>query len=372
MKRNVLVFIIFLVVCLFDFTMAAAADVYKIGAIMPLSGDIAVYGLNMQKGIDLAFDQINSKGGIKGKTVKVIYEDNQGDPGMAVSAMQKLITVNRVPVVIGVTRSTSTMAVCPIAEQNKVVLIAPPSTATELSTKCGSFFFRVIASDAYQGVAMADLIWQLNYKKAGVMFVNSDYGRGLRDAFVKSFEGKGGKILASVPIEVVGKDFRTEILKIKRSGAKAVMIVGHPAEASIIFKQSKELGVQVQWIASEGIKAPETIQLAGDAAEGVMVMAPSVDTDAPIYQKFKNAFVAKYSIEPPLFSDFAYDAAKMVAAAIEATDYSGPGIRDGLRQVGVDYPGVTGIKTFDEHGDVAGTFTTFKIQGDKFVPYKEK
>jgi branched-chain amino acid transport system substrate-binding protein len=370
MIKSIQTIVVATIVFLLSITPAFAADTYKIGAIMPLSGDIAVYGLNMQKGIDLALEQLNGKGGIKGKKLKIIYEDNQGDPALAVSAMQKLITVDRIPVVIGVTRSTSTMAICPIAEQNKVVVIAPPSTAPEISTKCGSYTFRVIASDAYQGVAMADLIWNLKYREAGVVFVNSDYGRGLRDAFVSNFEKMGGKTLVSIPVEVVGKDFRTELLKVKMSGAKAVMIVGHPAESSIIFKQARELGIKVQWVASEGIKAPETVELAGDAAEGVLVMAPSVDTKAPRYMAFKTAFQAKYNIEPPLFSDFAYDAANMVARAILAGGYSGPNIREGLREVGVDYPGVTGTKTFDENGDVAGTYATFEIKGGKFVEYR--
>ena len=172
-----------------------AEDVYKIGVIEPLSGNLAVYGLNIQKGIDLAVERINAAGGIKGKKIVMVYEDNIADPAKTVSAMKKLVTVDKVPAVIGAATSTATMAACPVAEENKVVLIAPPSTSPDITTKCGEYTFRVIASDSYQGVVMADVFWDMGYKKAAVMFVNSDYGRGLNDAFVSSFKKKEGRPL---------------------------------------------------------------------------------------------------------------------------------------------------------------------------------
>ena len=346
-----------------------AEDVYKIGSIGPLSGDLAVYGLNIQKGIDLGVERINAKGGINGKKVVMIYEDNQADPAKSVSAIRKLITVDKVPVVIGVVTSTATLAACPVAEENRVVLIAPPSTSPDITTKCGEYTFRVVPSDSYQGVVMADLLWDLGYKKASTMFVNSDYGRGLHDAFVSAFKKKGGEVLAGVAFEKEGKDFRTELLKIKKSKAKAVMVVGHPGEASIIFKQAVELGINVQWLASEGIKTDETIKLAGNATEGVLVMSPEVDTKTSLYQDFKKGFMAKYKIEPPIFSDFAFDAFNMVTKAIEIGGYTGPGIKDGLKKVGKNYPGVTGEKTFDQYGDVGGTFSVWTFKGGKIVPY---
>jgi branched-chain amino acid transport system substrate-binding protein len=99
-------------------------------------------------------------------------------------------------------------------------------------------------------------------------------------------------------------------------------------------------------------------------------MAPSVDRNAPRYIAFQNAFEEKYDTEPPLFSDFAYDAAQMILLAIQAKGYSGEKIREGLREVGAGYRGVTGIKTFDENGDVAGTYATFEIKGGRFVDYE--
>lgn len=346
-----------------------AQENYKIGMIEPLSGNLAVYGLNIQKGIALAVEHINAKGGIKGKKVVMVYEDNIADPAKTVSAMKKLITVDKVPVVIGAATSTATLAACPVAEENKVVLVAPPSTSPEITTRCGGYTFRVIASDSYQGVVMADLLWDLGYKKASVMFVNNDYGRGLNDAFVGALKKKKGKVITSVAFEKEGKDFRTELLKIKGSKAKVVMIVGHPAEASIIFKQAKELAIDVQWLGSEGLKSNDTIELAGNACEGVLVMSPKVDTETAAYKAFRKDFVAKYKIEPPIFSDFAYDALNMVAKAIEVGGYTGPGIKDGLKKVGIKYPGITGEKTFDEYGDVGGTFNVFTFRQGKIVPF---
>ena len=348
-----------------------AADVYKIGLVEPLSGNLAVYGQNIQKGVDLAVERINAVGGIKGKKIVMVYEDNEADPAKTVSAMKKLITVDKVAAVIGAATSTATLAACPVAEENKVVIVAPPSTSPDITTKCGEYTFRVIASDSYQGVVMADVFMDLGYKAAAAMFVNDDYGRGLNDAFVSSFKKKGGEALGSIAFGIEGKDFRTELLKLKMSKAKAVMLVGHPSTASIIFKQSKELGMDVQWLASEGIKSDETIKLAGGAAEGILVMAPKVDTETSLYKAFSKDYVAKYKEEPPIFADFAYDALNMIAKAIEAGGYSGPAIKDALHKISQNYPGVTGDKTFDKNGDVAGTFEVWTIKGGKIVPYKK-
>ena len=117
-------------------------------------------------------ERINAKGGINGKKIVMIYEDNQADPAKSVSAIKKLIAVDKVPAIIGVVTSTATLAACPVAEESKVVLIAPPSTAPAITTKCGDYTFRVIASDSYQGVVMADLFWDLGYKKAAAIFMN--------------------------------------------------------------------------------------------------------------------------------------------------------------------------------------------------------
>lgn len=370
MRKITQFLIVFATICLVVTTMASAADVYKIGVILPLTGDIAVYGLNMQKGVDLAIRQMNEKGGKDGVKFKAVHEDNQGSAANSVSAIQKLINVDHVQAIVGAAQSTETLAICPIANENKVVLSVPGSTAAGLTTKCGSYTFRVIASDAYQGVAMANLIWKLKYQKTSVMFINNDYGRGLHDIFMKAFENKGGKVLVSTALESTGKDFRTELLKVKESGSKVVAFVGNPATAGIIFRQAKELGMNVQWVSSEATKAPETIAVAGDAIEGVLTMAALVDRTTPIYIKFKNDFKALNGYEPRLFSDFTYDATMMVLLAIKAKGYSGPKIKKGMLEIGRNYSGVTGIKTFDEHRNVAGNYETFEVKNGKYVSYK--
>ena len=371
MKRIIQLATIISLICLGFITMAAAADVYKIGSTLPLTGDLAMYGLSEQKGVDLAIDQVNRKGGINGIKLKGIHEDNQGEAGAAVSTVQKLIHIDKVPAIVGAATSTRTMAICPIAEANKVVLISPGATATAISTRCGSYTFRVIASDGYQGVTMANLVLNLKYREAGVMYMNNDYGRGLRDVFVSSFEKKGGKVLISTACEATGKDFRTELLKVKASGPKVVALVADPVLAAIIFRQANELGMKVQWVASEATKAPETIDLAGDAVEGVIVMAAFVGTTTPEYIEFQKAHKALYGVEPGVFSDFAYDATMMVISAIKAMGYSGPKIKEGLMKIGRNYRGVTGIKTFDEYGDVTGEFVPYIVENGKYVKYNK-
>lgn len=346
----------------------AGGEEEKVGAILPMTGDLAVYGRNIQRGMELAVEEINAQGGIEGKMLKVVYEDDGGRSLNTISAMNKLIDLDRVPAVIGAVTSSNRLAIAPIAVERGIVMLSPTSTSPKLAG-FKDYVFRVIASDRLQGVKLAEVALSMGHREVAVFYtINNDYGLGLKGAFMEAYTRKGGKILLAESHEEGSKDFRTELTKSKGSGARAVVVVGYSKEASIFLRQGKELGLGVQWIASEGLKTGELIGLAGDATEGMVATYPGSTAESPAYGRFREAYVARYKEEPPIFSDYGYDALNVLAMAIRDGGYDPMEIKDALRKL--RYEGATGTKAFDERGDIPYDLVSYDlwaVRGGKWV-----
>jgi len=346
------------------------AEVYKVGLINHLTGDAAAYGQSMKKGTEVALDVINGAGGINGVPVEVIYEDDRLSAADAQTAFLKLVQTDKVPVIMGSGSSTVSLSLCPKAQELKVVQISSISTAPSLKD-CGSYFFSAMASDTAQGPEWAKVAEYLGAKEVAVMYINNDYGIGVKDTFVEAFEKAGGKILIAQPFEVGAKDFRTEVLKVKAANPKVVFIVDHVAEGSIVIKQAKELGMDVQWVTDVSMVAKEVAELAGEAAEGVMGLRAG-STQTPEYKSFREAFVKKFDEEPTIWSDFAYDTMMLVARAIEKGGYTADGIQKALFEVAEDYVGPSGAKKFDQYGISQGVYEWMAVKNGEWVLYEKK
>ncbi|MFZ3091499.1 MAG: ABC transporter substrate-binding protein [Nitrospirota bacterium] len=180
----------------------------KIGAILPLTGDAAKWGNNTKNGIDLAVEKVNNAGGINGRKLKILYEDTQGTPKNGVAAIQKLITIEKVPAVIDDSMSTVTLAMSPIAEKSKVVLLATGATAPKIS-EAGDYIFRIWNSDDLEGKVSAKFVYDdLKLYNAAILYINNDYGNGLESVFKKAFEKLGGRIISSESFGQGDTDFR--------------------------------------------------------------------------------------------------------------------------------------------------------------------
>src|SRR3990172_5948602 len=213
----------------------------KIGAVLPLTGDIAVYGQKMKKGIDLAIKQINSAGGIKGSTIKVLYEDDQGDAKTSVTAVQKLITTSKIQVIIGGAISATALPSVPIIDKNKVVLFSPAATTPKLSGM-SKYFFRNWPSDIYDGTAMGEFAKkELKLEKLAVLYVNNEWGIAISRVFAETFKTYGGEIVATENYEQNATDFRTQLAKIKIASPEAIYIPGYLKELINILRQKKEI-----------------------------------------------------------------------------------------------------------------------------------
>lgn len=350
-----------------DGEIQVTGETVDIGSILPLTGDLAVYGQSVKDGANLAVDEINAAGGLDGKQIKIIYEDNRGESADTVSAYHKLADIDKVPVILGAVVSTNTLAIAPLAEENKVILISPTSTSPKLTQWEDGYVFRVIASDRYQGVVMAELAIEMGYDEVAVMYLNNEYGVGFKDVFVDEFGKLGGTVLTEIANDEGKTDFRSELTNLKEVDPSAVMIVGYVKESSIIFKQAKELGINTQWLCSEGHKSDELIGLSGDSSDGILVLYPAT---AKELEDFKTNFNAVHNDVPGVFAAEGYD---MVQAAVKAMDTAGSttdtaAIKASMRDV--DFNGPSGHKVFDRFGDVPAAYDVWTVANGSFELYK--
>lgn len=343
----------------------------KIGVITPLSGEGATYGEATKRGVDLAVAEINAQGGVNGKKVRIIYEDDQINPQVGTQAIQKLINVDKVPVILGAFGSSVSLAVAPIAEQNKVVLFSASSTADALKD-AGDYFFRNVPPNSRQGQSAARFaLEKLNAKKAAILYMNNDYGISLTESFKTYFQNNGGSVVETDVYNPGDRDFRSQLSKIKDTNPDVVFYPGHYQESGLILKQARELGINVPFIGGDGSYSPELISIAGNAAEGsyytLMAMGYGV-ADEQIDQ-FTNSFETSYGIEPDVYSAYAYDAIQVIVNAIRNGGYSSDGIKQALYAT-KNFLGVTGYTSFDANGEVDKEFSVYIVKDGKFEPYQ--
>jgi len=342
----------------------------KIGTVFPLTGDAAVYGESLKNGIELAKEEINAKGGIKGRMINVIYEDDVNVPSTGVSAFRKLVETQNVPVIIGGAGSSVALALAPIANEEKVVLLSPTATAPAL-TQAGKYFFRTWPSDNYDGGYMAKFAFEkLGLRKVSILYVNNDYGLGIANVFKDDFTKLGGEILNSESYELGATDVRAQLTKIKAQNPEAIYLPGYFKEFSVILRQIRELGIKSKILSVNSFYDPKLLEIAGDAAEGAIFTYPTYDPTStePIIKEFVEAYKAKYGKEPDAFAVQGYDALKIIAYAIEQEGYSADDIQKGLAQI-KDFPAVGGRTTFDENGDVIKPLRILSVENGEFVPF---
>ncbi len=336
------------------------SGVYKVGAVLPLTGSAAVWGENAKRGLDMALEEINDTGGVKGKKIQLIYEDSQSNSKVAISALRKLITAEDIQVVIGDIASSNVLAMAPIVENEKVVLLSPGASNPDISY-AGDYIFRNWQSDALEGKIDADFAYNvLGWRKIAIFYVRNAYGLGLFEIFQKRFKELGGGIALEESFEQDAVDFRPQLTKIKSIKIDGIYMPGYPKEMAKVLKQAKELKVKYTFLSVQAFDDPEILKMAGEAAEGVIFSIPEPpDVSQPIVRNFRENYQGLYSVEPGVCSDTGYDALRIVAWAIKHGGFKSEDIKDQLYKVS-DFPGAAGSTTFDNNGDVIKPFI-FKI-----------
>lgn len=355
--------VIFLVAAIYWMARVAVhrgdGDTIVLGAILPLTGDIASYGISAKRGIDLAVEELNAVGGVQGSHLRVIYEDDQGQPTRAVAALQKLISIDGAPLVMGSAASSVTIAMCPLANRDHVLLISPISSSVELTELGGPFFFRICPSDAVQAAMMADWLREDGNSRAAVLFVNNSWGQGLLREFRKRFEEVGGQIVAVEACNEGDRDLRTQVSKLSAAEPDAIYAITYGREGGLFLRQARELAINTPIYGADVWGSPELLQTAQGAADGVKILVPSPFASEK-YDAFSQKFIKKYHERPDTYASYAYDMVMIVATALQSAR-RGDDLRDFLRAV--TYDGVTGPTKFNLYGDVVGKDFSRKVLG---------
>lgn len=342
----------------------------RIGAILPLTGDAGSYGTALKKGMDVALDEINSQGGINGKRLVVVVEDSQADPAKAVSAFNKLRSADGVPMVLGDMFSAGTLAIAPIAERNKIVLLSPSASAVDL-TKAGDFIFRIYPSDTYDGTYLAQFAYdKAKAKTVAIVFMQVASISAVVQVFQSEFEKAGGKVVSSEAYKEGDTDFRSQLVKVASADPDIIFIPGYLKEMANLLKQAKELGIKKSFLSISTFADPKILELAGDAAEGVEFSSPAFDANsiAPEMQSFVGKYRKNFNQEPDILAGYGYDVANIAAQALRtATDMTPDSIKNALYSI-KGYPGVTGNTTFDSNGDVVKELRMMCVKNGTFIP----
>ena len=322
------------------------SDTIAIGGIFPLSGDVAVYGVECKKGIDLAIDEINEAGGVNGKKLVLIGEDDEGKPDKSVNAFKKLTTKDKVKFIIGSLTSGCVQAVTTLAQAGRVIQIAPAATSPAI-TDAGDYIFRACFIDPFQGTVGGKFATDtLGAKRAAVLYdIQNDYSVGLEENFVKAFETGGGTVVARESYSTGDKDFNAQLTKIKNAAPDVVYIPDYYGTVALIARQLRMQGITTPIVGGDGWDG-----LSGNAGDEVLNGFYSnhyaVDSEVPAVQKFVSSFKTKYNSAPNAFAALGYDSVYMLRDAIsKAGTLDVASVRSALEQTNGDY--VTGHLTFD-------------------------
>ena len=338
-----------------------------IGEFGSLTGTTATFGISTKNGVDMAIDDINKAGGLLGKQVRVIVEDDQGKPEEAQTVVTKLITKNQVVAVLGEVASSRTMAAAPVAQQNGVPLITPSSTNPRV-TQIGDYIFRVCFIDPFQGLVMAKFATStLKVKNVAILRdIKNDYSVGLAEVFVDNFKKMGGNIVANESYSEGDTDFSAQLTSIKSRNPQAVFMPGYYTEVGLVVRQAHKLGLSVPFLGGDGWDSPKLVEIGGDAVNGSYYSNHfSVDDPAPKIQKFVSDYKARYSATPDALAGLGYDAASVLFDAIKrANSTDGAKIRDAIAST-KDFDGITGKITIDKERNAVKPAVVLQVKDGK-------
>ncbi len=353
---------------------SADAPTIKVGEFASLTGSEAAFGRSSHNGTLLAVEDINAAGGILGKQLELITEDDQSKDGESGTAAKKLISRDKVVAVLGEVASGRSLEAAQICQQYKVPQISPSSTNPKV-TQTGDYIFRVCFIDPFQGTVMANFAKKsLNAKKVAVLTdVGTPYSVGLAKFFKEGFVSGGGEIVVEQKFTKDDKDFKAQLTAIKSQNPDAIFAPGYYGQISLIALQARELGIKVPIIGGDGWEAPELIQGPGaaEALEGCYFSTHfSPDQDSPKAKEFVAKYEKKFGARPDAMAALGYDTVLALTEAIKSSNSTdGKKVRDALAAIkGLD--GVTGKMDIDADRNARKPAVIIAIKGGKFV-FKE-
>lgn len=346
----------------------AAQDTIRIGEFASLTGKEATFGQSSHNGTQLAIDELNAKGGLLGKKLQLLTEDDESKAGQPATVVRKLISRDGVVAVLGEVASSRSLEAAPICQENKVPMISPSSTNPKV-TETGDYIFRVCFIDPFQGTVMANFATKtLKLKNVALLVdVKSDYSVGLAKFFKEQFEKNGGKIVSEKNYSGGDKDFKAQLTAIKANKPEGIFVPGYYTEAGLIVRQARQLGLRVPIFGGDGWESSSLTQIGGSAMEGTYFsthFSPEEQTAA--VQEFVKKYKAKYNAAPDAMAALGYDSAIILADAMKRANSSeGPKVRDELAK-SKDFKAITGTITIDEQRNAKKSAVILTIKAGQF------
>jgi branched-chain amino acid transport system substrate-binding protein len=350
-----------------------AQDTVKIGFFAPITGPAAVDGTSAKNAVEIGVKEVNGAGGIKGKKVDLIIYDDRLKAEEAVAIANKLIEKDKVAGVVSGSYSGPTRVTAPIFQKAGMPMVAgyavhPDVTWDPKAKKPNDFIFRNGFLGEIEGAAAAEFaVKNLKAKKMSLIFMDNDFGRAISAGFAAHAEKLGASILTKQMYKFPGeKDFRPFLTRIKEGNPDLIFAAGYYNEAAAIVRQSKELEIKSTIMGEEGFDSPKFLEIAGPAAEGVII-ATNLDRDdpRPLVQNFLKSYRQAYGHDADMVGASSYDAFKILVAAIEKAGTDAKAIQKALLET-KDYNGLTGKITRFVQGEVIKPVQIQVVKESKF------
>lgn len=348
----------------------AGGDKVKIGVFMSLTGSTAQFGISSTNGIKMAADEVNAAGGINGKQVELLVQDDRSDAQEAATIVTKFVTQDGVHGIIGEVASSRTIAAAPIAQNAKIPLLTPSSTNPEV-TKKGDYIFRSCFIDPVQGAAMSQFAGKSLGKRRAALMVDrkNDYSTGLEKVINEIFPKFGGQVVITQSFQEGDTDFNGQLTSIKGANPDVIFVPAYYGDVALIAKQARDKGLNVPLIGGDGWDSAQLYTIGGSAVVGSYFTNhySPYDTD-PKVQKFVQGYQKLYGQVPDALAATAYDAAHIMFDAVKrANSLDGKAIRDALAAT-KDFPGVTGTVNFNANRDAVKPIMMIRVdEGGKYV-----
>ncbi|OGL87828.1 hypothetical protein A3I42_00425 [Candidatus Uhrbacteria bacterium RIFCSPLOWO2_02_FULL_49_11] len=342
------------------------AEPIRIGLLLPLTGDGAAYGIPIQRSALMAQEEINASGGILGQRLEFIFEDGKCEAESGAAAAQKLIYIDKIKIIFGGACSSETLAAAPIAEEAKVLMISPSATSPDISN-AGDYIFRTVTSDAGQGAIVAEYAYHtMHMRSAAILSEQTDYAQGLRNVFSARFQALGGAVVADERFLSKDTDLRSQILKIKNSGAEIIYLSPQTLPTSeLIMKQLTAQEVRITLIGNENFVARDMIAKQPALYAGIVTSENYINEQDPLMSAFVTKYESQYREKPTLLAYMAnmYSQLYLFKEGIEAVGSDATKLKDWLYTV-KSWKHALGELTFDENGDRVGEYAIKEVQAD--------
>ncbi len=347
----------------------AAPDPIKVGEFASLTGKEAAFGQSSHKGTLLAIEELNTTGGVLGRPLELLTEDNQSKPGESATIAKKLLSRDHVVALLGEVASGRSLEAAPIAQSLKVPMITPASTNKRV-TEMGSYIFRVCFIDPFQGTVMAKFARHtLKLQKVALLTsVSSPYSVDLAKYFRETFTALGGTVVLEQKYSEGDKDFKAQLTAIKAAGVDGIFVPGYYTEAALIAKQARELELTGPLFGGDGWEAPQLIEIGGKAMEGTYFSTHySAENAAPAVKGFVKKFRSRFANETPdAMAALGYDSVMILAAAIRHAGTTDAGKVRAALAATKDFDGVTGRTTIDSHRNATKSAVVLTVQDGHF------